>query len=152
MPDEIVKVNLDYYDANNQKVPLELWAGFVGLEQNDKTFGLKPRIGWMVRKREPNRQSLITLYQKQNQMGGVALVMDSIPPEAMQIGPIKRLSLFFKSHVKIPDALAKVQIGELWINGEISHPETERILKLFPSTKVVFTTDNYPIRNEFSDW
>ena len=49
LPSEIVKVDLKYIEidvAGNEKItPLELWAGFVGLQQNPGTFALKPEIG-----------------------------------------------------------------------------------------------------------
>ena len=27
---------------------MEFWSGFMGLKQNEKTFNLKPEIGWAV--------------------------------------------------------------------------------------------------------
>jgi hypothetical protein len=53
LPNEIVKVELKYVDASvpgsEKETPLELYAGFVGLEQNPETYGFKPVIGWMIR-------------------------------------------------------------------------------------------------------
>ena len=41
LPDEIVKVDVKYqevYPDAVKETPLEFWAGFIGLEQNNKTF------------------------------------------------------------------------------------------------------------------
>ncbi|MFD2144577.1 DUF4419 domain-containing protein [Mucilaginibacter antarcticus] len=55
LPSEVLKVDLKYVDISAPDKPvksdLELYAGFVGLEQRADNFGLKPVIGWMVRKK-----------------------------------------------------------------------------------------------------
>lgn len=61
LPDEIVKVDVKYQEVYGDAVketPLEFWAGFIGLEQNSKTFALRPQIGWMVRKKDVNKEGL----------------------------------------------------------------------------------------------
>ncbi|MBN2777057.1 MAG: DUF4419 domain-containing protein, partial [Bacteroidales bacterium] len=48
LPEEIVKVDLTYIESFSDTsitTPLELWAGFIGLEQNSKDFTLTPKIG-----------------------------------------------------------------------------------------------------------
>jgi hypothetical protein len=56
LPEEVLKVDLKYVDASvpehETTTPLELYAGFVGLEQNPANYGLKPVIGWMIRKKD----------------------------------------------------------------------------------------------------
>lgn len=55
LPDEIVKTDLKYQiilpNGAILTIPLELWAGFIGLEQDPATFALTPTIGWMIRKK-----------------------------------------------------------------------------------------------------
>ena len=61
LPDEIVKVDVKYQEVYGDAIketPLEFWAGFIGLEQNSKTFALRPQIGWMVRKKDVNKEGL----------------------------------------------------------------------------------------------
>ena len=49
LPDEIVTVPVVAIDSITKEVcNLELQAGFIGLEQNNKTFALRPKIGWFV--------------------------------------------------------------------------------------------------------
>lgn len=62
LPDEIVKVDVDYYDLTgenpDEKVPLEIWAGFFGLEQRRGDLAFTPKIGWMVRKKNTRLNEL----------------------------------------------------------------------------------------------
>lgn len=54
LPDEIVKVDLKYLEVRNDTIietPLELWSGFIGLQQNKDNFALRPQISWMIRKK-----------------------------------------------------------------------------------------------------
>lgn len=56
LPDEMVKVDMKYIITDGSETVLsetmlELWAGFVGLEQNSETFALKPVIDWMVKEK-----------------------------------------------------------------------------------------------------
>jgi hypothetical protein len=139
MPNEMLKVDLmctDIRDTTNViKTPLELWAGFVGLEQDAKTYGLKPKIGWMIRKRDPLRMAILNRLAADNKTGGgVALHVDNVPAELYKIGPVKRLSINFFGNIRIPDDLANVEIADMTLNGSTTEPETKRIVKLFPKT------------------
>lgn len=139
MPNEMLKVDLmctDVRDTTNViKTPLELWAGFVGLEQDSKTFGLKPKIGWMVRKKDPLRMAILNRLSASNKGSeGVSLRVDNVPPELYKIGPVKRLRINFFGNIRIPDELAGVEIADMTLNGSTTEPETKRIVKLFPKT------------------
>ncbi len=52
LPPEIVKVPFIFVNAIDAKHPIEykmeFWAGFFGLTQDEKTYSLKPEIGWAV--------------------------------------------------------------------------------------------------------
>lgn len=140
MPNEFLKVNLDYTDASDPAheihTPLELWAGFVGLDQNTKTYGLKPRIGWMIRKKDPFRQALIDRLTKLNNDGIVSLKVDNVPPEIWMIGPVKKLVINFFGNIRIPDELGQIKIDDLTLNGTTQQPEVDRIVKMFPNTSL----------------
>jgi hypothetical protein len=151
-PNEIVKVDLDYLygdgAGNFTKTPLELWAGFVGLEQNDKTFGLKPRIGWMIRKKDTTAvsQALVDKLKKDNTAdfsGGINIRVKTLPPELFNIGAIKKLTVHFIDDINIPAQLAGIPISTLRVDGTITPAETERIVKLFPNTKLIINNKAY---------
>lgn len=150
-PNEIVKVDLKYLygkgSGDFKATPLELWAGFIGLTQDDHTFGLKPQIGWMIRKADTGyNQILANKLKKQDSedmFGGISISTNTIPPELFYIGPIKSLTIYFGADIKIPDELAKVVIGRFKLYGNISPVEVERIKKLFPNTKLTINNHEF---------
>lgn len=146
LPNEIVKVDLDYLlgdgAGNFTKTPLELWAGFVGLKQNDKTFGLRPEIGWMIRKKDTTgiNQLLVDKLKRENTpdgWGGVMLSGETIPPELFHIGPIRSLAFYFTNGVHIPDEIKNIKVQEFRIHGDITPAETDRIRELMPDTRLI---------------
>lgn len=52
LPKEIVSTDLKYfYIPTNTTTMMELFAGFIGMEQNPTTLSLKPKIGWYIKKK-----------------------------------------------------------------------------------------------------
>lgn len=146
LPNEIVKVDLEYRfgdgSGNFVKTPLELWAGFVGLKQNNRTFGLRPEIGWMIRKKDTAKisQRVVNELKQQNtyeNWDGIMLRGKSMPPEIFHIGPIKSLVFYFTNNVNIPNEIANIKVEQFKIHGDITAAETERIRRLMPDTKLI---------------
>jgi len=150
LPNEIVKVDLKYImidsQGNNKTIPLELWAGFVGLNQNNKTFELKPEIGWMVRKKTVISGELLSELKKKNSRDslstdgdsdGIKIRVKTIPDELMQIGAIHSLTIYFTDDINIPDELGKVKIDKFTIFGKISEDGEKRIRKMFPDAEIL---------------
>lgn len=48
LPPEISSVPVKFQDANGETTDLTLWAGFVGIAQDEETFALRPEIGWFI--------------------------------------------------------------------------------------------------------
>lgn len=48
LPPELSMVPLQFEDKEGEITDLTLWAGFVGIGQNDTTFALRPEIGWFI--------------------------------------------------------------------------------------------------------
>lgn len=143
MPDEVVKVDLNYELADEKgnvlsKTPLELWAGFMGLKEDPKTFNLTPVIGWMIRKKDADiseSSNILNLLNEHNDdRAGINITVSSVPPELMQIGAIKRLTINFTDDITVPDELAKVRIDNLWLTGKIKPEDRDHIITLFPNT------------------
>jgi hypothetical protein len=150
MPNEILKVDFEYVNVSNRgkedHTNLELWAGFVGLEQNVKTYGLKPCIGWMVRRKDPLRQVLVNRLTTDNRSAaGVILRVDNVPPELYQIGPIKKLDITFFGNIRIPDEMANISIADMTLAGRTVQAEVERIVKLFPNTALHINGVDYHV-------
>lgn len=123
--------------------PVELWAGFVGLNQNDKTFGLKPEIGWMIRKQDnAANPAVIAELKKQAAsteefFGGIMIRAKTVPPELLEIGPIHQLEIDFTDSIQIPDKMGAVKIDRFKMSGAINKAGISRIAKLFPNSTLI---------------
>lgn len=157
LPDEIVKVDLKYLDYNGglfSQTPLELWAGFVGLEQNSKTFALRPKIAWMIKRKDSVNTSLMQKIEKQNipndpwNEQGIALSVDVVPEELRALPEIYSLSLYFKKQVIIPDWLKKMRIGKLTIDGQLTNSERDSVTKWFQKSDLTVNNVHYAFGNK----
>jgi hypothetical protein len=145
LPEEIVKVDLNYIEAGGDSsttTPMELWAGFVGLEQDHTDFTLTPKIGWMVRKKDVEKLGIKQKFAADNQQGGISIRVREIPKEIYEFGEIENLQISFIDEIIIPDELEKVKIGRLRLSGKINETETQRIRKMFPNTQLIINGKN----------
>ena len=138
MPSEIVKVDLKFLevrDGEAVETPLELWAGFVGLEQNKDNFALRPRIGWMVRKKDVRNRGLKSKLEADAD-SGISIRVKEFPAVLLELKKIRKLEIAFVDEIDIPDELAAVQIEQLMLSGKITEEGVERIRRLFPDTAI----------------
>ena len=159
LPSEIVKVDLKYIEedgAGNMKTtPLVLWAGFVGLQQNNRTFALKPEIGWMIRKKDVGKEEkdskklsddLRAKSSVDDPMGGIQICVNRVPKEILDLEQIKGLSIYFTDEISIPDEMAKIKIEKFIMSGKITNAGIERICKLFPNTELIINMKAYNVK------
>jgi len=145
LPSEFVKVDLKYIDAiTGITTPLELWAGFLGLEQNSENYALTPKIGWIIRKKEENEPSLIPKIESLNS-GWFSIRVKEFPMELLSLKEIEFIDIEFLNKIIIPDEFANVKIAILSLSGKITKAETKRIVKMFPNT---FIDINGKIQND----
>ena len=139
LPEEIVKVDLKYIEAfgdTTKTTPLELWAGFIGLEQDSCDFSLTPQIGWMIRKKDVDSSGL--KYQLRRQAdSGISIRVKEIPDAIFELDEIYKLEISFVGDILIPDKLKEIEIEKLVLSGKIDNPEIERIRRLFPDTQLI---------------
>jgi len=156
LPSEIVKVDLKYIvidgAGNTTTTPLELWAGFVGLQQNPGTFALKPEIGWMIKKKVIGGNKLDSakliddLKSKSYKTignDGINIRVNIAPKEILSLNQIKGLSINFTDEILIPDEMGKIKIEVFKMTGKISDEGIERICKLFPNTVLIINNKKY---------
>ena len=150
LPGEIVKVDLQYIDIETENTtPLELWAGFIGLEQNTKTYALTPKIGWMIRKKDVEQVGLRQKYENDlKTKGSIAIRVKEIPEVIFGFAEIEKLEIQFIDEVIIPDRLANIKIQKLSIEGKIDKSERNRIQQLFPNTEIVIDSTDFDISIE----
>jgi hypothetical protein len=136
LPEEIVKVDLKYVDAEtNITTPLELWAGFVGLEQNSENFALTPKIGWMIRKKDIDNIGLKQSLESQS--GRISIRVKEFPMELLSIKEIEEIEIEFLDKINIPDELANNTVENLILTGKINETEIERLITMFPNSQIV---------------
>jgi len=151
LPDEIVKVDLKHIEVGSKSVietPLELWAGFIGLEQNPKTYALKPQIGWMIRKQDQKNNTLLEKLKSNNSSywTGINIRVKSFPKELFSLNQIKKLQIEFVNEIDIPDSINKIKIETFRMYGKVSKTEIERICKLLPNTRLIINDEMYNTR------
>ncbi len=110
---------------------IELYGGFVGLEQNPENYALTPKIGWKVVKKDDTS----TIERMKGLMEfGLELKVKEVPEVLGKLGVIPSLTLYFKDSVRFPEWMKDVTIGHLSVFGEISKEEQKKILEWYPSS------------------
>ncbi len=151
LPEELVKVDLSYLkiDENGSSVsiPLELWAGFMGLEQNSSDLSLRPKIGWMIRKKDVNKRVLKEKFDVEyNDFAPIWIsVKDEIPSELSELSTIQNLAIVYEKKIFSPEGLKKVNIQKLVLCGKTNFIEELKIIKSFPDTLLVINDFHYVI-------
>ena len=136
LPEEIVKVDLTYIDSETGiTTPLELWAGFVGLEQNSDNFALTPKIGWMIRKKDIDNIGLIQSLESQR--GWISIRVKDFPTELLSLQEIGNVEIEFLDEIIIPDEFANNGVQTLTLKGRIDKAGIERLIILFPDSRIV---------------
>ncbi|WP_029279085.1 DUF4419 domain-containing protein [Pedobacter borealis] len=135
---EIVKVPFILEDEQHHtKHNMEIWAGFIGLSQNNKDFTMKPEMSWAIvnKDRAPSETSVFG-----NKTSADDLSMSNIseiPKELYALKSIGTLRIKFTKNIAIPDELGKIQIRRLELTGQITEAEKQRLVKLFPNNWLI---------------
>ena len=151
LPDEIVKVDVKYVKTDGihtEEIMLELWSGFIGLEQNPENFALTPKIGWMIKRKDVEEQGAFQKLEAGNNIprssyGGIDVRVIEVPKILKNLSEIYSLSLHFKEDVFIPDWLKEKRIGKLNIEGKITQAEINKIVQWFPNTDLNINDKKY---------
>jgi len=114
---------------------MELWAGFVGVEEDKKTFALTPKIGWFVRQSNEEEESLARL-KKQDSLRGIELRIDAVPEILQKLDHIEKLKLYFENDIKLPEWLMKMDIESILVFGEITDTEKEQLLAQYGNLSI----------------
>ena len=149
LPNEIVKVDLKYTDVTTEiTTPLELWAGFFGVEQNKENFALTPKIGWMIRKKGEINRDLARDFESWDSKIPLSIRVKEFPMELLLLREIESIRIEFISEIIIPDEFANVKMKFLSLSGKITEAGIERILKMFPNTEIIINGKVVNDKNE----
>ena len=146
MPTEMARGNFkqEYIDpvtgASIAVIPVQLWAGFVGVQVDEKTGALTPKIGWFARIGDDEQEKLSRLYQLERH-GGLSYSYlhetDTLPGILAKMSSISKLTLRFNSFpVIIPAWVDNMKIGKLEINGRLSEAEEAQLRQRFPEAEI----------------
>ena len=143
LPEEIVKVDLQYIDIQTgEQIPLELWAGFVGLKQDEKDFTVTPKIGWFIRKKDITNEGQKKSFEINKDY--ISIKVSDFPEALLSLDSIRTLEIRFTDKIIIPDKFSTVVIRNLNLSGEIDNAGIERLKQMFPNSgltinqKVIF--------------
>jgi hypothetical protein len=135
---EIVKVPFILKDdVNHTSNNMEIWAGFIGLSQNNKDFTMKPEMSWAIINKN-SAPSETSVFDNKAHADDLSMSnISEIPKAVYKLESIGILRLKFTKNIVIPDELSKIKINSLNLEGKITVEETQRILELFPTSWVI---------------
>ena len=145
MPQEMVRVSFlyIYVDIATREpidtIPMQLWAGFVGVEEDDRTRALTPKIGWLARIADEESDELARLKEK-NEFMTLYFYMhkdQKVPHVLSKMDHIRSLNLDFGGNpVVIPEWMDNILIDKLQITGQFTDDEDARLRQRFPKAEL----------------
>ncbi len=112
---------------------MELWAGFIGIDEDTITNMLTPKIGWAVR--EADEEEDVIIKKAMNPYVAGPPRIDVVPEGLKSFKEIFHLSLDFKGKVVLPDWLDNIKMRFFTIKGQMTDEEKEAIKKRFPQVE-----------------
>ncbi len=149
LPDEMVKVDVRVFnEMTGDDTLVELWAGFVGLAQNNENYMLTPKMGWMVRKKDVGNE--FQRLKMENEEGYSLLFVQNLPVALRQFDtiPIRKLEIDFREKPYFPEWFWDLNIEQLRVEGIISEEERRNLLQHFDDV----TLDNAWYFNTGDGW
>lgn len=126
---------LDGHGNTISNTPMDMVAGLVGIDVDNNTHTMRPRIGWMVC--ESNGPTI----EERLANGEELHIMTYVPEELKHIDYLPKLIMNFTHKVIIPDWMDTLKIDKIDIRGRIS-PELENELpKRFPNREISVDKD-----------
>ena len=146
MPQEMVRVNFRQVLTDPSTgvpldtIPMQLWAGFVGIEEDAQTRALTPKIGWLARMGDEESDDLGRYKELNKYMGSISITMgkdQEVPIALSKMDHIRTLHLdFWDNPVVIPEWLDKIPIDELHIMGNFTDEEEAQLRQRFPKVMI----------------
>ena len=145
MPQEMVRVSFRQVLTDPDSgmpldtIPMQLWAGFVGVEEDAKTHALSPKIGWLARIADEESDEVARLKEEDKHMElYIHIGKDQEVPHALsKMDHIRSLRLEFGNNpVVIPEWLDKIQIDKLRIMGQFTEEEETQLRQRFPKAEI----------------
>ena len=146
MPQEMVRVSYRQVltDPSTGEpvdtIPMQLWAGFVGVEEDAKTHALTPKIGWLARIGDEDSDEAGRMKEQNRHGGSLNIELGNgqkVPVALSKLEHIHSLYLnFWNSPVIIPEWLDNIPIDNFQILGNLTDAEEVQLLKRFPKVRI----------------
>lgn len=147
MPSEMVRVDFthQYYHPDTRelmaRVPMELWAGFVGFKEDPETSAIIPQIGWFARVVDKEKEQFARLQDMNKSGMGITINFyqeeEKVPALLSKMPHIRSLTLaFYGVPVNIPEWLENNEIDKFIIEGTLSDEEEAQLTQRFPKAKI----------------
>ena len=145
MPQELVRVSFRHVLTDPDTglpldtIPMQLWAGFVGIEEDAKTQALSPKIGWLARIADEESDEVARLKEQNKHL---QLYFDigkdqEVPHVLSKMDHIRSLRLdFWKNPVVIPEWLDNIPIDKFSIMGQLTDEEEAQLRQRFPQAEI----------------
>ncbi|WP_164108851.1 MULTISPECIES: DUF4419 domain-containing protein [Sphingobacterium] len=133
---EYVKVPFVLEDKEkDMQYTMEIWAGLFGMEQDQKSFSLKPAIGWSI----VHRGGVVSNDLPQKESYDIVSLKNikELPESIYSIKSIKSLELGFIGKVNVADKIKSINIKRLTIKGDIDADGIKRLKELMPKAWVI---------------
>ena len=145
MPQEMVSVSFLHVltDPDTGEpidtIPMQLWAGFVGIEEDAKTRALTPKIGWLARiaDEESDEAARLKEQNKYKQLYFSIGKDQEVPHVLSKMDHIRSLRIDFGDNpVVIPEWMDNILIDKFSIMGQITDEEEAQLRQRFPKAEI----------------
>ena len=145
MPQEMVRVGFRHVllDPDTGEpldtIPMQLWAGFVGIEEDAKTRALTPKIGWLARiaDEESDEAARLKEQNKYKQLYFSIGKDQEVPHVLSKMDHIRSLRIDFGDNpVVIPEWMDNILIDKFSIMGQITDEEEAQLRQRFPKAEI----------------
>jgi len=138
LPDEMAEADVRFVeispDGSSDETMIELYGGFIGLEQNPENFALTPKIGWKVMKKDDAEE--VDRMKNNMDLMGLTLRVKEVPEVLKKMDSITSLTLYFKDGVRFPEWMKDVKVENLIVFGEITKDERKKLLEWSSSSTI----------------
>ena len=139
MDSEMLRVGFQYHKLKPgigfDTTHMELWAGFVGVEEDKNSYALTPKIGWFARKAEPDKESLARLKEQDDEFG-INLRIKEVPSLLAGQTHIRSLTLNFIGKIDIPDWMDEIEIEHFTVSGVVTPEEMKDLQRRFKNITI----------------
>jgi len=117
-----------------KETPMEYWAGFLGLTQDEETFCLRPEMGWFVSHRTERKPKDFP-YGGCEDTSREYFALEDFPEELLDGRDYGELMLHYKEDIKYPENIDDLSVGLLFMNGKISEVNKRDLKSRFQNKK-----------------